>query len=47
LPEAQVSFMKALFTAIHLYTPRKYTGPVLVYSAKTQPLHHLFQVEAV
>jgi thioesterase domain-containing protein len=47
LPEAQVSFMKALFTAIHLYTPRKYTGPVLVYAATTQPLHHLFQVEAV
>jgi thioesterase domain-containing protein len=46
-PEAQVSFMKALFNAIYQYTPQEYTGPVLVYAATTQPLHHLFQVEAV
>jgi hypothetical protein len=47
LPEAQVSFMKALFNALYEYTPQKYTGPVLVYAAKTQPLYHLFQFEAV
>jgi hypothetical protein len=47
LPEAQVSFMKALFNALYEYTPQEYTGPVLVYAAKTQPLYHLFQFEAV
>lgn len=47
MPEAQVSFMKAVFNALYEYTPKQYTGPVLVYAATTQPLHHLFQVETV
>jgi hypothetical protein len=47
MPEAQVSFMNTLFNALYEYTPQEYSGPVLVYAAKTQPLHHLFQVEAV
>jgi thioesterase domain-containing protein len=47
MPEAQVSFMKALFNATYEYTPQQYTGPVLVYAATIEPFHHLFQVEAV
>jgi len=47
MPEAQVSFMKALFNAHYEYTPKEYTGSVVVYAATTQPLHHLLQVEAV
>ena len=46
-PEGQASFMKAVFNALYEYTPQQYTGPVLVYAATTQPLHHLFQIEAV
>lgn len=41
------SFMSALFNALHEYFPKKYAGQVLVYAAKTQPLYHLFQIEAV
>jgi thioesterase domain-containing protein len=47
MPEAQVSFSEALFNAIYEYTPQEYTGPVLVYAARTQALNHLLQVEAV
>jgi thioesterase domain-containing protein len=46
-PDAQVSFMKALFDALRRYVPKEYSGDVLVYVAKTQPLFHLLQVEAV
>jgi thioesterase domain-containing protein len=28
------------------YVPKAYHGRVLVYAAKTQPIHHLLQVEA-
>jgi thioesterase domain-containing protein len=47
MPEAHITFMKALFNALYEYTPQEYAGPVLVYAARTQPLYHLSQVEAV
>ena len=44
--DAQMSFMKALFDALYRYIPKAYSGRVLLYAAKTQPLYHLRQVEA-
>lgn len=42
----QVSFMKALYDALCRYVPRTYTGPAIVYAARTEPLYHLLQVGA-
>jgi thioesterase domain-containing protein len=45
LPE-QVSFARKLHDAGDVYIPKPYDGRVVIYAAKTQPLFHLFQVEA-
>jgi thioesterase domain-containing protein len=46
LPE-QISFARRLHDAGDAYAPKPYHGRVLIYAAKTQPLFHLFQVEAI
>lgn len=46
-PEDQKSFMKRLYNALLEYTPRTYTGRVVVYEAHARPLFHLPQVGRV
>ncbi|MGH9613847.1 MAG: thioesterase domain-containing protein [Bryobacteraceae bacterium] len=41
----QVSFMNSLFGALQRYVPKPYSGRVIVYQARTEPLHHLFEVD--
>ena len=43
----QVAFMSAFYDALRDYAPTQYRGRVLVYEARTQPLHRLVQVGAV
>jgi len=45
-PGPQRSFTQSLFNALHEYVPTTYSGRVLLYVAKAQPLHHLFQFKA-
>jgi thioesterase domain-containing protein len=42
----QKAFMRALYDAMRAYVPKPYTGRVVVYEARTQPLDHLLQVGA-
>jgi thioesterase domain-containing protein len=39
----QVGFMNALSSALRAYVPKPYAGRVLLYKARTQPLHHLLK----
>jgi acyl transferase domain-containing protein/thioesterase domain-containing protein/acyl carrier protein len=43
--DTQVKFMGALFNALHAYRAKPYAGRVLLFKAKTEPLHHLLEVE--
>lgn len=45
LPPKQADFARALYHALELYQPRPYEGEILVYTARTQPLLHLLQVD--
>jgi thioesterase domain-containing protein len=45
-PRKRAAFSRALYAALEVYEPTTYTGRVLVFVAKTQPLFHLLQVEA-
>ena len=45
LPPKQADFARALYHALELYQPKPYDGEILVYTARTQPLLHLLQVE--
>lgn len=41
----QIAFMNSLFRALQRYVPKPYSGRVIVYQARTEPLHHLFEVD--
>jgi thioesterase domain-containing protein len=43
----QIAFSRALYNALRAYVAKPYGGRVLVYEARTQPLHHLLQVGAI
>jgi thioesterase domain-containing protein len=43
----RMAYMKALFNALRRYVPPEYPERVVVYAAKTQPLCHLLQVDAI
>jgi phthiocerol/phenolphthiocerol synthesis type-I polyketide synthase A len=45
-PPEQAAFARSLFDALERYEPKSYSGRVLIYVAKTQPLFHLLQVSA-
>lgn len=43
--ERHVGYMNALYNALRRYVPKPYSGRVLLYQARTEPLHHLFEVD--
>jgi thioesterase domain-containing protein/acyl carrier protein len=43
--ESQESFMNALNNALYAYEWEPYPGRVLLYATRTQPLHHLLEVD--
>jgi acyl transferase domain-containing protein/thioesterase domain-containing protein len=40
-----IDFMNQLFGALRRYVPAWYGGRVVVYQARTEPLHHLFEID--
>lgn len=44
LVRPQMTFIRALYVAMHRYVARPYAGRVIVYEAKAQPLDHLLQI---
>ena len=45
LPPEQADFARALGRAVEIYEPKPYDGDTLVYTARSQPLLHLLQVD--
>ena len=43
-PETQILFARALYDAQQRYVPQAYDGPILVFAARTGPLHHVPKV---
>ncbi len=37
--------MESFYSALHRYLPKEYTGQVLLYKAKTEPVYHLLETD--